>query len=134
MALQAAASRGAVAGRHRGPGRGCRPPGLRPRFRAGRMSGVSAVDGWRVPQAEPEHAVPAGRVGYDLDAGCLLLHTVQPAAALDVLHATGVLRGDPQLADADFADSYEWMYRRVARRVPTSREGALWLWARTRRE
>ena len=97
------------------------------------MSAVSAVSSWRVPEAEPERAVSPGRVGYDLDAGRLLLHTVQSASAFDVLVTTGVLRPDPALADADFTDAYEWMYRQMSERLPTSGTGALWLWARTSR-
>jgi hypothetical protein len=98
------------------------------------MSGMTAVTSQSVPEAEPERAVPPGRVGYDLDAEWLLLHTVQTSRAFDALTTTGTLRPDPALADADFADAYEWMYRQMRKRLPTSGDGALWLWARTRRE
>ena len=97
------------------------------------MSSMTSVQGWRVPEAAPERAVPPGRVGYDLDAGRLLLHTVQTAEAVDVLMRTGTLRPDPALEDADFADAYDWMCRQMRERLPTSGGGALWLWARTRR-
>lgn len=75
-----------------------------------------------------------GRMRYDLDAGRLLLHTVQAASALDELVATGALRPDPALADPYFADAYDWMRRQMGERLPTSGDGMLWLWARTRRE
>ncbi|NDU74873.1 DUF3841 domain-containing protein [Actinomadura sp. DSM 109109] len=84
--------------------------------------------------AAPGQAVPAGRMGYDLDAERLLLHTVQPAEAFDALLTTGTLRPDANLADDEFADAYDWIHRMMAARLPTSGEGALWLWARTRRE
>jgi hypothetical protein len=87
-----------------------------------------------VRRADPEHAVPSGRLGYDLDADRLLLHTVQSANAFGTLCATGVLRPDPALADPLFMDSYEFMYRQMAARLPTSGNGALWLWARTTRK
>jgi Domain of unknown function (DUF3841) len=98
------------------------------------VSGMTSVSGRSLPKAEPERAVPPGRVGYDLDAGRLLLHTVQTARAHDVLITTGTLRPDPALADADFASAYEWMGRQMRKRLPTTGRGALWLWARTRRE
>ena len=59
---------------------------------------------------------------------------MQTASAFDELIAMGTLRPDPALADADFADACEWMYRQMGERLPTSGDGALWLWARTRRE
>jgi hypothetical protein len=98
------------------------------------MSGMTSVHGRRVQEAAPERAVPPGRVGYDLDAGQLLLHTVQAAGALDALITTGTLRPDPALADTDFADAYSWMSRIMGERLPTSGDCALWLWARTTRE
>ncbi|MGI5203879.1 DUF3841 domain-containing protein [Spirillospora sp. CA-108201] len=83
--------------------------------------------------AEPEQAVPAGRVGYDLDADRLLLHTVQSAEAFEALLTRGTLTTDPDLAVKEFADAYDWIHRMMAARLPTSGEGALWFWARTRR-
>ncbi|MES9603862.1 DUF3841 domain-containing protein [Actinomadura sp. NPDC000929] len=78
--------------------------------------------------------MPAGRMGYDLDAGRLLLHTVQPVEALETLLTTGTLRPDPKLAEEAFADAYAWIYRMMAARLPTSGDGALWFWARTHRK
>jgi hypothetical protein len=98
------------------------------------MSSMTSLGGWSVPEAEPDRAVPPGRVGYDLDAERLLLHTVQTARAVDALITTGTLRPDPALAEADFAGAYAWMYRQMRERLPTGGNGALWLWARTRRE
>ncbi|MGI5419696.1 DUF3841 domain-containing protein [Actinomadura luteofluorescens] len=92
--------------------------------------------GTRFPirDAEPEQAVPAGPMGYDLDAERLLLHTVQSVEAFEALLTTGTLTPDPALAVAEFADTYDWMYRMMAERLPTSGQGALWLWARTNRK
>lgn len=85
--------------------------------------------------AEPEHAVPAGRLGYDLTADRLLLHTVQTDEAFDSLVSTGSLISDPALAEPTFADAYDWMLRQMATRLPTQGTTALWLWARiSRRE
>lgn len=72
--------------------------------------------------------------GHDLDAETLLLHTVQTARAVDALITTGTLRPDPALAETDFADAYEWMFRQMRERLPTTGNGVVWLWARTRRE
>lgn len=95
-----------------------------------------AIPLWSVamPVASPERAVPPGRVSHDLDDRLLLLHTVQAASAVNVLAMTGTLRPDPALADADFAEAYAWMLGQMGRRLPTKGDGALWLWARTRRE
>jgi|HubBroStandDraft_1064217.scaffolds.fasta_scaffold198396_1 hypothetical protein len=71
---------------------------------------MSAVNGRSVREAEPERAVPSGRVGYDLDAEKLLLHTVQTAQAFDALITKGTLRPDPELAEANFADAYEFLF------------------------
>ncbi|MEV0661357.1 DUF3841 domain-containing protein [Actinomadura luteofluorescens] len=86
-----------------------------------------------IRDAKPEQAVPAGPMGYDLDAERLLLHTVQSVEAFEALLTTGTLTPDPALAVAQFADAYDWMYRMMAARLPTRGQGALWLWARTRR-
>jgi len=95
---------------------------------------VPVTSSFPVRQGSPAEAVPRGRMGYDLDAGCLLLHTVQAAEAFEELCATGTLRPDPALADPLFADAYDFMCRQMAARLPTSGAGALWLWARTTRE
>ena len=78
--------------------------------------------------------MPAGRVGYDLTASRLLLHTFQTEDAFEELLSTGQLLPDPDLAEPLFADAYAWMFREMDRRLPTSGDGALWFWARTTRE
>lgn len=78
-------------------------------------------------------AVPAGRIGYDLDADVLLLHTIQPASVVEALFSTGMLRADPALIDSPWPEAYEWMNRMMSARLPTEGDAALWLWARIRR-
>ncbi|MBT2568778.1 DUF3841 domain-containing protein [Arthrobacter sp. ISL-85] len=87
-----------------------------------------------VTRARADRAVPAGRVGYDLDADRLLLHTFQTEEALGELLSTGQLIPDPSRAEPLFADAYGWMLREMDRRLPTSGEGALWFWARITRD
>lgn len=94
---------------------------------------VSVIDR-RLRDVEPFSALPVGRIGYDVAADVLLLHTVQSAEAYEVLRVTGTLVADPQLACPDFAEAYDWMYRQMAARLPTTGEAALWLWARVRRD
>ena len=86
-----------------------------------------------IRSAPPDMAIPPGRIGYDLDADVLLLHTVQTKAAFEELLATGVLWQRPELTDPWFPDAYDWMNRMMAARLPTSGNAALWLWARIRR-
>lgn len=83
--------------------------------------------------AAPALALPPGRIGYDLDAETLLLHSIQPAGAFDVLLDTGVLRADSAVVASPWPEAYEWMNRMMAERLPTSGDTALWFWARTRR-
>ncbi|MFC8302610.1 DUF3841 domain-containing protein [Specibacter sp. NPDC057265] len=86
-----------------------------------------------IRSAPPDKAVPPGRIGYDLDADVLLLHTVQTNAAFEELLTSGMLRQKPELADPWFPDAYDWMNRMMAARLPTSGNSALWLWAKIRR-
>ncbi|MGT2461121.1 DUF3841 domain-containing protein [Sinomonas atrocyanea] len=79
------------------------------------------------PRAE---AVPPGRVGYDITAPVLLLHTVQTAEALEELVSTGRLVPDPALAYGEYTRAYAWMTRQMGQRLPTAGPGALWLWAK----
>lgn len=81
----------------------------------------------------PDFAVPAGRIGYDLEAEILLLHTIQTGDAFTQLLATGVLRAEPEHAAAEWPEAYQWMNRMMDERLPTSGRTALWLWARIRR-
>lgn len=78
-------------------------------------------------------AVPPGRVGYDLSAPYLLLHTVQATEGLEELLATGRLVPDPANACADYTQAYAWMLRQMGQRLPTTGEAAVWLWAKIRR-
>jgi hypothetical protein len=73
-------------------------------------------------------------MGYDLAADRLLLHTIQTEAAFEALLSDGVLVPDNALAVPEYADAYAWMIRQMAARLGTVGDGALWFWARTRRE
>ncbi|HWV48657.1 MAG TPA: DUF3841 domain-containing protein [Microbacterium sp.] len=73
--------------------------------------------------AAPDAAVPPGRLGYDLDAETLLLHSIQTSEAVDSLLTSGVLRADPTaVAESPWPDAYAWMNRMMAERLPTSGE------------
>jgi len=77
---------------------------------------------------------PVGRRRLgDLSADPLLLWTFQSKGAYRMLAETGVLRGDPTLADADLGIVYPWMQRRADTLLATSGPGLLWLWATTTR-
>jgi Domain of unknown function (DUF3841) len=79
-------------------------------------------------------ALPPGRVGYDLAAPRLLLHSFMPAQAYEALRTTGTLRCPPTPAEPPFPKAYAWMCEQYARRVPGEGQGPLlWAWARTRR-
>lgn len=86
-----------------------------------------------IRSAVPDKVVPPGRIGYDLDADVLLLHTIQTTTAVEELLTTGILRPDPELVDSSWPDAYTWMRRMMGERLPTSGNAALWLWARIRR-
>jgi hypothetical protein len=75
-------------------------------------------------------AVPPGRVGYDITAPVLLLHTVQTAEALEELVSKGRLVPDPARAYGAYTRAYAWMARQMGRRLPTTGAGAAWLWAK----
>lgn len=87
----------------------------------------------RLRKAHAAEALPPGRVGYDLSAPVLLLHTIQSADAFDVLASTSRMTADPGHAEREFGDAYAWMGRQMERRLATSRDAALWFWARTTR-
>jgi len=86
-----------------------------------------------VRSAVADKALPPGRLGYNIGADVLLLHTLQTAAALDELLRLGRLLPDPTLSDPAYADAYHWMLRQMSVRLPTVGDGAVWLWARIRR-
>ncbi len=62
----------------------------------------------------------------------MLLHTVQSAEAYVELEATGRLTADP--ARAHYAEPYAWMHQQMNRRLPTKGHGAIWFWAKMRRD
>lgn len=74
-------------------------------------------------------------MGYDISENRILLHTIQAAEAFGVLLTNGVLKPDPALAEPPLhADGYDWMYRQMDAQLPTSGDGAIYLWARIRRQ
>jgi Domain of unknown function (DUF3841) len=91
------------------------------------------VPNFPVRRARPDDAVPRGRIGYDICAKRLLLHTVQTEEAFDTLLSKGQLVPDMSLAEPEYADAYSWMLRQMAARLGTVGNGAIWLWARTQR-
>ena len=77
---------------------------------------------------------PVGRHRFgDLSADPLLLWTFQSEAAYRTLVETGVLVGDPTLADPDLGHAYPWMLAQANSRLPTDGPGLLWLWPTTTR-
>lgn len=86
----------------------------------------------RLPRRTPLVAAP-WMAKPVLDGDTLTLITLQTPGAYEVLQRDGVLHGDPVLGDPDFAEGYSWMARQMKERLPTSGDGMLWLWARTRR-
>ncbi|WP_307297502.1 DUF3841 domain-containing protein [Microbacterium natoriense] len=87
-----------------------------------------------IRSARAEQAVPPGRVGFDLDADVLLLHTIQANAAVDELRKNGVLRPRPEHTASEWPEAYAWMNRMMGERLPTSGSTAVWLWAQIRRD
>lgn len=72
---------------------------------------------------------------HDISEDRILLHTIQTAEAFGALLSNGMLRPDPALAEPPLhADGYDWMFRQMAARLPTFGDGAIWLWARIRRQ
>jgi Domain of unknown function (DUF3841) len=107
----------------------------------GRRSTSPAPLPARPPQVDWWSAVPAGRIGYDLSAPMLLLHSFQSAVAYQRLQHEDVLRGSAATVDApEFLDAYRWMNRQLRRRHRANGGRAedadlvpLWAWARTTR-
>jgi hypothetical protein len=102
---------------------------------------VSALDddgpvpAFPIRSARRAVAVPPGRMRHDISEDRILLHTIQTAEAFGALPTNGVLKPDPVLAEPPLhADGYDWMYRQMDARLPTSGDGAIWLWARIRRQ
>jgi hypothetical protein len=87
-----------------------------------------------ITKARAADAVPKGRIGYDVSADRLLLHTIQTEEAVDALLTTGVLVPDNSLAEPLYVDAYAWMLQQMARKLSTVGDGALWFWAKIRRQ
>jgi hypothetical protein len=101
----------------------------------GVLSDDIGVPSFPISEACPADAVPPGRIGYDISADQLLLHTLQSEEAFDALCSAGVLVSDPSRIDPYLVDAYAWLYRQMAARLTTAGDGAIWLWARiTRRD
>lgn len=82
-----------------------------------------------IRKAQPAAAVPRGRIGYDISAERLLLHTIQPKEVLEALLSTGVHVPDNSLVDPFHEDAYDWMRRQMAARLTTQGGGAVWFLA-----
>lgn len=84
--------------------------------------------------ARAADVLPPGRVGYDLGAPELLLHTRVPHAAVAELERTGALRGRADLVEEEFRTAYDWVAQQVRDRVAGAAGGyPIWAWARTTR-
>lgn len=103
-------------------------------FIVGVLRDDDAMPAFPIKKARPADAVPRGRMGYDLSAERLLLHTVQTEEAFEGLVSAGVLVADPSRIEPFHADAYGWMYRQMAAHLPTKGDGAVWLWAQIRRQ
>lgn len=98
-------------------------------------SGATPAARTRPSTSRPAEAVPPGRMRHDISEDRILLHTIQTAEAFGALLSNGMLRPDPALAEPPLhADGYDWMFRQMAARLPTFGDGAIWLWARIRRQ
>jgi hypothetical protein len=72
---------------------------------------------------------------HDISEALIPLHTIQSAESFGALLTNGMLRPDLALAEPPLhADGYDWMSRQMAARLPTFGDGAIWLWARIRRQ
>lgn len=86
----------------------------------------------RLPWFLSVPAAPCAQAESDPEA-YVDLHTFQTVAAFEELQQTGVLEGSPRYWEADFAEAYGWMKREMDRRLPTSGDGMVWMWAATTR-
>ncbi|MBG6096536.1 DUF3841 domain-containing protein [Nocardioides luteus] len=108
-----------------------RAPRANKRRGAGRLS-----QGLAKPRRLPWFlATPAApHVRADAAPGAYVdLHTFQTVEAFDELRRTGVLEGSSRYWMEDFAEAYRWMKREMDRRLPTSGDGMVWMWAATTR-
>lgn len=112
-------------------------PGRRPSVtaaQAGALRDDVPVPTFPIRTARPADALPRGRIGYDISSDRLLLHTIQTEAAFEALLSTGALVPDNSLAEPSYADAYSWMLRQMAAKLATVGDGAIWFWARIRRQ
>lgn len=86
----------------------------------------------RLPWFLAVPAVPHVRADAEPNA-YVDLHTFQTVEAFDELRRTGALEGSPRYWMEGFAEAYRWMKREMDRRLPTSGDGIVWLWAATTR-
>jgi hypothetical protein len=101
-----------------------------------RVDTVRTVPLPELREATPERVVPAGRLGYDLRANQLLLHSFLAPDAWDELVDCGVLRARIEHALDDPIDelAYSWMARQVREQLGADGDTwPLWAWARTTR-
>ena len=93
------------------------------------------VPAFPIRSASPAVAVPKGRMRHDISEDRILLRTIQTAETFGALLANEMLKPNPAMAELPLhADGYDWMYRQMAARLPTFGDGAIWLWARVRRQ
>ena len=75
----------------------------------------------------PWWLAPPRTLRTTLEGDVLRLHTVQSAAAYDMLCSTGQLTGGPTYAEPVFASAYRWMRGEMDARVGRA-DGIVWLW------
>lgn len=83
------------------------------------------------PARRPWRAVRWWLPPQPFDGVRLRLETVQTYAAYEVLASTGLLHGDPDLAEPEFTGAYAWLSAEMQRRLPSvGHSGMIWAWAR----
>jgi hypothetical protein len=105
------------------------------RSNVGALGNDCPVPAFPIRSARPAVAIPPGRMRHDISEDRILLHTIQTAEAFEALLTNEVLNPNPSMAEPPLhADGYNWMYRQMDARLPTTGDGAIWLWARIRRQ
>lgn len=80
---------------------------------------------WLAPERVPDERIDTPEVA---------LQSFQSPAAYDVLVRDGVLHPEPcRIDDPSYEAAHDWMRRRADLHLPTSGDGLLWGWVRTRR-
>lgn len=89
------------------------------------------------PPAEPEHAVPRGRLNWIAPPGHHAVYSIQHRAVWDALDRTGVFElRDSSLFDApEFSPAYAWMRVQIGQRLGVQMDDSwpVWGWSRTTR-